>query len=96
MVIGMRKVSKGTLVIRAAVAVYLLYLVYGLVQDYGTSQNKVMIGFAIIVFALCGGVILLMSLRDLAKGEYDDGGTAQEQHAEEDMQQIEENKEDAE
>lgn len=81
----MKKVSKGTLVIRAMVAVYLLYLAYGLVQDYGTSQNKAVIGFAIIVFALCGGVILLMSLRSLARREYDDGETTQEQHEEEEQ-----------
>lgn len=92
----MKKVSKGTLVIRAMVAVYLLYLAYGLVQDYGVSRNKVVIGLAIIVFALCGGMILLMSLRSLARREYDDGETTQEQHEEEELQQIEENKGDAE
>lgn len=75
----MNKPSKSTLLIRALVAGYLLYLAYGLIQDYNTSQNHMVMVIAIIVFVLCGGVILITSLRSLMKGDYEDAGSADEQ-----------------
>ncbi|MBO5473788.1 MAG: hypothetical protein J6A08_08390 [Lachnospiraceae bacterium] len=72
--IGLNKVTKGTLVIRAMVAAYLLYLAYGLTQDYAAASNRAATVVGIVVFTVCGGVILFMSLKSLAKGDYD-GGT---------------------
>lgn len=76
----MKKVTKGTLTIRAVVAAYLLYLAYGLFQDYDASGNKMVTVAAIIVFALCGGVILITALRSLAKGDYDHGDDTPADH----------------
>lgn len=78
----MKKVSKGTLTIRAVVAAYLLYLAYGLTQDYATAGNQTVTVIGIVVFVLCGGVILFTSLRRLARGDYEDGREPDEPSAE--------------
>lgn len=92
----MKKVSRGTLTIRAVVAVYLLYLAYGLTQDYAVSGNQTVTVIGIVVFVLCGGVILVSSLRSLAKGDYDDAGEddAEKDAAADDYSTIEEDTKD--
>ncbi|MBP3475005.1 MAG: hypothetical protein J6K48_01585 [Lachnospiraceae bacterium] len=79
----MKKASKGTLTIRAVVAAYLLYLAYGLTQDYAASGNQTVTVIGIVVFVLSGGVILFTSLRSLARGEYEDGRESDEPSEEE-------------
>lgn len=91
----MKKVSKSTLTIRALVAVYLLYLVYGLIQDYKTVQNQTITLIGIIVFTLCGGLILFTALRSLIKGDYEDGSEEEQlpENVEEDAGQYTEEEE---
>lgn len=74
---GMKKPSKVTLSIRALVAVYLLYLAYELIRDYDTSQNQMVITIGIVVFIVCGAIILVSSVRRLVKGDYDEGSGAE-------------------
>lgn len=58
---------------RVLVSVYVLYLAYGLIKDYGTATNQMLSLAAIIIFVIGGGFILLSSGYKLAKGDYDDG-----------------------
>lgn len=58
--------------LRACVAVYILYLAFGLIQEYGTAQNQMITLIAIVVFVIGGGLILFTALRKLVKGEYED------------------------
>lgn len=62
------------LTLRVVVAVYVLYLAYGLIQGFGeTSGNdRIFIGIAIIIFVVAGGAILFFSGRKLIRKEYID------------------------
>lgn len=55
------------------VSVYVLYLAYGLIKDYGTATNQMLSLAAIIVFVIGGGLILAMSAYKLITKDYDDG-----------------------
>lgn len=73
----MKKPSKVTLSIRALVAAYLLCLAYELIRDYDTTQNQMVITVGIVVFIVCGAIILVSSIRRLIKGDYDEGSDAE-------------------
>ena len=62
------------LTLRVVVALYVLYLAYGLIQGFGeTSGNdRIFIAIAIIVFIAAGGAILFFSGRKLIRKEYID------------------------
>ena len=62
------------LTLRVVVALYVLYLAYGLIQDFGeTSGNdRILIAIAIIIFIVAGGAILFFSGRKLIRKEYID------------------------
>ncbi|MBD5491470.1 MAG: hypothetical protein HDR16_04965 [Lachnospiraceae bacterium] len=62
------------LTLRIVVALYVLYLAYGLIQGYGeTSGNdRIFIAIAIIIFIAAGGAILFFSGRKLIRKEYVD------------------------
>ena len=66
--------TKVGLTLRIVVAVYVLYLAYGLIQGFGeTSGNdRIFIAIAIVVFIAAGGAILLFSGRKLIRKEYID------------------------
>jgi hypothetical protein len=76
------KVNKVTLLLRVLVSVYVLYLAYGLIKDYGTAENPTLSLVAIVIFVIGGGLILISSGYKLAKGDYDDGSGEQEQTSE--------------
>ena len=60
--------------LRVVVALYVLYLAYGLIQGFGeTSGNdRILIAIAIIIFIVAGGAILFFSGRKLIRKEYMD------------------------
>ena len=62
------------LTLRVVVALYVLYLAYGLIQGFGeTSGNdRILIAIAIIIFIVAGGAILFFSGRKLIRKEYMD------------------------
>ena len=62
------------LTLRVVVALYVLYLAYGLIQGFGeTSGNdRIFIAIAIIIFIAAGGAILFFSGRKLIRKEYID------------------------
>lgn len=62
------------LTLRVVVALYVLYLAYGLIQGFGeTSGNdRILIAIAIIIFIAAGGAILFFSGRKLIRKEYID------------------------
>lgn len=64
--------TKIGLTLRVVVAVYVLYLAYGLIQGFGeTSGNdRIFIAIAIIVFIAAGGAILFFSGGKLIRKEY--------------------------
>ncbi len=69
----MKKVNKVTLLLRALVSVYVLYLAYGLIKDYGTATNQMLSLAAIAIFVVGGGLILAHSAYKLITKDYDDG-----------------------
>lgn len=62
------------LTLRIVVALYVLYLAYGLIQGFGeTSGNdRIFIAIAIVIFIAAGGAILFFSGRKLIRKEYID------------------------
>lgn len=60
------------LTLRVVVAMYVLYLAYGLIQGFGeTSGNdRIFIAIAIVIFIAAGGAILFFSGRKLIRKEY--------------------------
>ena len=62
------------LTLRVVVALYVLYLAYGLIQGFGeTSGNdRIFIAISIIIFVVAGGAILFFSGRKLIRKEYID------------------------
>ncbi len=66
--------TKMSLTLRILVAVYVLYLAYGLIQGFGeTSGNdRILIAVAIGIFLAGGGAILILSVRKLIRKEYVD------------------------
>ena len=68
------KETKAGLTLRILVAVYILYLAYGLIKGFGeTSGNeRIFIGAAIVVFLAAGGAILFFSGKKLIRKEYRD------------------------
>lgn len=68
-----KKVNKATLVLRMVVSIYLLYLAYELVRDYGTATNQMVSLVAVIVFVAAGGLLLAVSGYQLITKKYDDG-----------------------
>ena len=60
------------LTLRVVVALYVLYLAYGLIQGFGeTSGNdRILIAIAIVIFIAAGGAILFFSGRKLIRKEY--------------------------
>ena len=78
----MKITNKSALMIRAMLAVYLLYLAYGLIKDYSTSNHQTLVVIGIVVFAICGGVILLSAVIRLVKGDYDNQKDDSDDHAE--------------
>lgn len=62
------------LTLRVVVALYVLYLAYGLIQGFGetTGNDRIFIAIAIIVFIAAGGAILFFSGRKLIRKEYVD------------------------
>lgn len=66
--------TKVGLTLRALVAVYVLYLAYGLIQGYGetTGNDRIFIAVAIVVFVAAGGAILILSAKKLIRKEYMD------------------------
>ncbi|MBQ2116502.1 MAG: hypothetical protein IIW54_05590 [Lachnospiraceae bacterium] len=67
-----RKNTKSTLMIRVLLAVYLLYLAYGLIKDYSTSNYQILVTIGIAVFGICGITIFMSSVIRLVRGRYDD------------------------
>lgn len=68
-----KKVNKVTLLLRVLVSVYVLYLAYGLITDYGTATNQMLSLAAIVIFVAGGGLILAHSAYKLITKDYDDG-----------------------
>lgn len=66
--------TKVGLTLRVLVAVYVLYLAYGLIQGFGeTSGNdRIFIAAAIVIFVIAGGAILILSAKKLIRKEYVD------------------------
>ena len=64
------------LTLRVVVALYVLYLAFGLIQGFGeTSGNdRILIAIAIIIFIVAGGAILFFSGKKLIRKEYMDAG----------------------
>lgn len=79
--------TKVGLTLRIVVAVYVLYLAYGLIQGLGaTSGNdRILIAIAIIVFIAAGGAILFISGRKLIRKEYMDAEEDTEEERTEDQ-----------
>lgn len=77
--------TKVGLTLRVVVALYVLYLAYGLIQGFGgTSGNdRIFIAIAIIIFIVAGGAILFFSGRKLIRKEYidaeEDSGDAEKE-----------------
>ena len=71
------------LTLRVVVALYVLYLAYGLIQGFGeTSGNdRIFIAIAIIIFIAAGGAILFFSGRKLIRKEYIDASQDVEDEA---------------
>lgn len=72
--------TKVGLTLRIVVAVYVLYLAYGLIEGLGeTSGNdRILIGAAIVVFLAAGGAILFFSAKKLIRKEYRDADESAE------------------
>lgn len=72
--------TKVGLTLRIIVAVYVLYLAYGLIQDFGknTGNDRIFIAIAIGIFLIAGGAILILSAKKLIKEEYIDGSEEDE------------------
>lgn len=53
--------------LRILVAVYVLYLAYGLIRDFGQAAegDRIWIAIAIVVFVAAGGAILFFSVKKL-------------------------------
>lgn len=66
--------TKVGLTLRIVVAVYVLYLAYGLIQDFGknTGNDRIFIAIAIAIFLVAGGAILILSAKKLIRKEYVD------------------------
>lgn len=66
--------TKVGLTLRIIVAVYVLYLAYGLIRDFGknTGNDRIFIAIAIAVFVIAGGAILILSAKKLIRKEYID------------------------
>lgn len=66
--------TKVSLTLRILVAAYVLYLAYGLIQDFekNTGNNRIFIAAAIGVFLIAGGGILILSVKKLIRKEYVD------------------------
>lgn len=66
--------TKVGLTLRILVAVYVLYLAYGLIQNFGenTGNDRIFIAIAIGVFLIAGGAILIISAKKLIRKEYVD------------------------
>lgn len=66
--------TKVGLTLRIVVAVYVLYLAYGLIQDFGknTGNDRIFIAIAIVIFVIAGGAILILSAKKLIRKEYVD------------------------
>lgn len=62
------------LTLRVVVALYVLYLAYGLIQGFGeaSGNDRIFIAIAIIIFIAGGGAILFFSGRKLIRKEYVD------------------------
>lgn len=90
----MNKVNKVTLLLRALVSAYILYLAYGLIKDYETASNQTLALVAIIVFVAGGGLIFAISAYKLIKKDYDDGSEEDKQPEAENVVDIE-NRQDA-
>lgn len=88
--------TKIGLTLRVVVAVYVLYLAYGLIQGFGeTSGNdRILIAIAIIVFVVSGGMILFFSGKKLIRKEYLDAEEdAGDENADVEIESVEEKKE---
>ncbi|MDE7199666.1 MAG: hypothetical protein K2O15_12405 [Lachnospiraceae bacterium] len=66
--------TKVGLTLRILVAVYVLYLAYGLIQGFGetTGNDRILIAIAIGIFLVAGGAILILSAKKLIRKEYVD------------------------
>lgn len=66
--------TKVSLSLRILVSVYVLYLAYGLICDFGKTVGsyRILIGAAIVIFVLAGGAILLHSAVKLFRKDYVD------------------------
>lgn len=66
--------TKAGLTLRILVALYVLYLAYGLIKGFGetTGNDRLLIGAAIVVFLAAGGAILFFSAKKLIRKEYRD------------------------
>lgn len=65
--------TKTNHIIRAMLGAYLLYLAYSLIESIQThvgTEQIVYIGFTLLFF-ICGGLLLGVSLWSLKKGKYD-------------------------
>lgn len=79
-----KQATKAGLMLRALVAVYVLYLAYDLLRGIyaGQQDHRGLILAAVIVFLGGGGAILVSSLVSLAKGNYADPMADQEESGE--------------
>lgn len=84
--------TKVGLTLRILVAVYVLYLAYGLIEGFGETagNDRIFIGAAIGIFLVAGGAILIISAKKLIRKEYVDayeeaeGGTTEDSATEDD------------
>ena len=67
--------TKAGLMIRLLVVAYIVYIIYSM-RDVGSRYSGAELGFYIavlVVFAICGLILAIFSIRDLLKGNYAGG-----------------------
>ena len=67
--------TKAGLMVRLLVVAYLAYIIYSM-KDVGTKYSGAELGFYIavlVVFAVCGLLLAVLSVRDLLQGRYAGG-----------------------
>lgn len=77
--------TKIGLTLRILVSAYVLYLAYGLIQNFGETagNDRIFIAAAIVIFLVAGGAIMVLSAKKLIRKEYVDADGQAENDEEE-------------
>lgn len=67
---GKNRLPQMSLILRVCCGVYLLYQGWSLRGEAFTGDRGLFFGGAVIVFALCGTALSVLSVRSLARGEF--------------------------